>query len=364
MTSLNYINIGGDPSDPTFRYKMPPLQTKTEGKGNGIKTILLNLSDVAKSLFTSPDYIAKFLSIELGCSYKHDENRTSLNGSHTFSTLSSYLDKFIKLIILCPRCHLPELSLSISKNQLLLGNCSACGYNAPIKSTHKIVSYILKNPPSIPKAVPIASNVSSSISVIDVEEKEVEWLEDVSKEAQKARFLEEMESRPEIKTSVVSVETTPSAKLRAFINENKNPSQILSELRRIELVHQLSPSDRFHLILQSILDLQNPKNLVKNINENKVLIQLLVKDKLMLSTFMGAIESVFGMENEGKCLSRFSLILKELYDMDIFSEEFLLCWYESPAESSITVPKKIAIQLRQSASSFIEWLKTAESDDE
>lgn len=39
-----------DVKDPFYRYKMERLQSKIEGKGNGIKTVVVNLSSVAASL--------------------------------------------------------------------------------------------------------------------------------------------------------------------------------------------------------------------------------------------------------------------------------------------------------------------------
>jgi len=48
------VNIRRDVTDPFYRYKMERLQSKIEGKGNGIKTVIVNLSSVAQSLARPP----------------------------------------------------------------------------------------------------------------------------------------------------------------------------------------------------------------------------------------------------------------------------------------------------------------------
>lgn len=49
------LNIPSYIEDPNYRYKMPKLVIKIEGKGNGIKTNLTNLIDVAAKLQTDPE---------------------------------------------------------------------------------------------------------------------------------------------------------------------------------------------------------------------------------------------------------------------------------------------------------------------
>lgn len=48
--SKNMVNIPSTIEDPSYRYKMPKMINKIEGKGNGIKVNLVNLIDVAKAL--------------------------------------------------------------------------------------------------------------------------------------------------------------------------------------------------------------------------------------------------------------------------------------------------------------------------
>ena len=52
------VNIGKNANDAFARYKMPKLETKIEGRGNGIKTALLNIAEVSKALNIAPEYVS------------------------------------------------------------------------------------------------------------------------------------------------------------------------------------------------------------------------------------------------------------------------------------------------------------------
>ena len=47
------MNIGGVIDD-HYRYKMPVPKIKVEGKGNGIKTVIINMTSMAKALKIPP----------------------------------------------------------------------------------------------------------------------------------------------------------------------------------------------------------------------------------------------------------------------------------------------------------------------
>ena len=48
------LNVNRENTDAFYRYKMPALIAKVEGKGNGIKTVVVNMPDVAKALQRPP----------------------------------------------------------------------------------------------------------------------------------------------------------------------------------------------------------------------------------------------------------------------------------------------------------------------
>lgn len=54
MTDNKVVNIPSTIQDHNYRYKMPRMILKIEGKGNGIKTNITNLVDVAIALDVDP----------------------------------------------------------------------------------------------------------------------------------------------------------------------------------------------------------------------------------------------------------------------------------------------------------------------
>lgn len=69
MSSM--VNIGGS-DDPAYRYKMPRLMSKVEGRGNGIKTVIPNMVDIAAALNRAPSVVTKYFGCELGAQSRWD----------------------------------------------------------------------------------------------------------------------------------------------------------------------------------------------------------------------------------------------------------------------------------------------------
>jgi translation initiation factor 5 len=140
------INIAGTTAvdDPEYRYKMPAVFGKIEGSGNGIKTVIPNISDVGNSLHRSPGEVNKFFGTELGALTRYDAetDKAVVNGAHTDGTLQDLMHRYIEKFVLCPNCRLPETEYKI-KSDCIFHRCKACGAKEMVDMSHKLCNFIL-----------------------------------------------------------------------------------------------------------------------------------------------------------------------------------------------------------------------------
>lgn len=143
MTSINIAGLT-PVEDPSYRYKMPKIIGKVEGRGNGIKTVIMNVFEVGASLNREPGEITKFFGCELGSqtTFSLETERAVVNGSHRDNDLQNHLSRYIENFVLCKNCRLPETHYKI-KDGLISQKCLACGNKDSVDMTHKLTAYIL-----------------------------------------------------------------------------------------------------------------------------------------------------------------------------------------------------------------------------
>lgn len=134
-----YTNIGDiHNNDEFYRYKMPTIELAIEGKGNGVKTRVVNIENIALALDRPANVIMKFFSLNLGTSI---EQTNILRGNHSKDVLTKSLSTFIDIYVLCKTCTNPETTLKV-KNDTLRASCKACGEKHILNDTKTIDSII------------------------------------------------------------------------------------------------------------------------------------------------------------------------------------------------------------------------------
>nr|CAI5818368.1 unnamed protein product [Callosobruchus analis] len=296
-------------------------------------------------------------------------------------------DGFIRKFVLCPECENPETDLNVSmKRNTISQSCKACGYHGMLESNHKLVTFILKNPPTTNPASQGSSltegkrskrskrNGSDAAngagngehdehdSVLDSsatdktmdnggsDDDQTEWAADVSEEAVRARMLDLTDGA---KNMTISDDLEKSEKERMDILYNlvktrrdtgqlenaQTQKEILNEAERLE-IKQKAP-----LVLAELLFDQN---ILAQVKKYRLLIlRFTLNDKKAQRYLMGGLEQVIAMHRD-KLMSKVPGLLKVFYDMDILGEPCLVEWADKVDFRYFAVHKKKTLMYRYS----------------
>lgn len=142
------INIVGSNNDPFSRYRMPSICLKIEGKNNGIKTIISNLSNIAKNLDRDPMHILKYFAYELGVQTNFKNGRYILNGKFESHILQNIIHRFIENYVTCKLCGNPETVINSYRNRNKIEiKCNSCGFSDFKHNNNKLSNYIINSSP-------------------------------------------------------------------------------------------------------------------------------------------------------------------------------------------------------------------------
>ncbi|KAK9534179.1 hypothetical protein VZT92_009242 [Zoarces viviparus] len=380
------VNVNRSVLDQFYRYKMPRLIAKVEGKGNGIKTVIVNMVDVAKALNRPPTYPTKFFGCELGAQTQFDSknDRYIVNGSHEANKLQDMLDGFVRKFVLCPECDNPETDLHINPKKQTIGNsCKACGYRGMLDTRHKLCTFILKNPPESTEGGSASvkkekekknrkkdkENGSGEAGsqenfdapkAVDGDDDDEDWAEETTEEAQRRR-MEEISAHAKNLTLSEDLEKPLEERVNLFYNFVKHKKEsgtidgadkeILAEAERLD-VKAMGP-----LILSELLFNENIRDQVKKYKRH--FLRFCHNNKKAQKYLLGGFECVVKL-HQVQLLARVPIILKEFYDADLLDEDVIFAWAEKVSKKYVS--KELAKEIHAKAAPFVKWLKEAEEE--
>ncbi|EDO16584.1 hypothetical protein Kpol_520p5 [Vanderwaltozyma polyspora DSM 70294] len=400
------INICRDNHDPFYRYKMPPIQAKVEGRGNGIKTAVLNVSDVARALNRPAPYLVKYFGFELGAqtSISVDKDRYLVNGVHEPAKLQDVLDGFIAKFVLCGSCKNPETEIVITKDEDLIRECKACGKRTPMDLRNKLSSFILKNPPDSiggkkKKSATASANVrgggvsisdiaqgksqssgsagtatdsikedddddelarqinAAASSLQEIEVKDDEWAVDMSEEAIRARAKELQVDSGAVSREFTKLEEFGEWILKEAGEDKKNlPSDV--ELYKKAAEFDILKEPKIACVLAQCIF---SEDIVNEVSEHTSFFNKVFTSPEYERNFLGGIERYLGLEHQ-ELIPQLPKVLVQLYNNDIISEDEIMSFGAKCSKKF--VPKDISKKVRRAAKPFITWLENAESDEE
>lgn len=413
------VNIRRDVTDPFYRYKMEKLQSKIEGKGNGIKTVVVNLNSVAQSLSRPPAYVIKYFGFELGAqaNAKPTDDRWIINGAHDAPKLQDYLDGFISKFVLCKKCKNPETDVVIKDGRIVL-DCKACGQRSEVDPRLKLSTFILRNQPAKGKKdksakksrrdrnkeksdatengdkdgspgdsnnseegeqedVAIEANSDDELTRrINAEAKELDhdvdekWAVDVSEEAVKAR-AKDLPS--DLKRALVfedADEEEGEGGASAYdqlgswiINTAEGKEGGVADVSDIEIYMKAkelgieTKHKTLTVLAQTIFD----EKIVKQIPIRASMLKKMITSERHEKAFLGGTERFVGKDHP-ELIPQVPAILLQYYQHDLVSEDVLKAWGSKASKKYVdTATSK---KVRKAAEKFLEWLENAESDEE
>jgi translation initiation factor 5 len=385
------LNVNRAVQDAFYRYKMPRLQAKVEGKGNGVKTVIPNMVEVARALGRPPTYPTKYFGCELGAQTQFDfkNDRYIVNGSHDAAKLQDMLDGFIKKFVLCENCDNPETDLKCYiKKGIITASCRACGHSYQLDMRHKLTTFILKNPPGT-KLNDTGTSLTErkdkkskrkqdeetnggtngnhdnneTINEDDNADDDDNWTVDVSEEAVKKRMkdlsmgvkglamdsdIEKTESeRINILYEFVKAKVQSKAKLE--VNDEK---EIVSEAERLEVTNKAP-------IVLCELIFDKTKILAQIKSNKRLLLRFCHENQKAQKYLLGGIEKTIETYKD-VLLPKTGHIFKAFYDEDILDEEVILEWGKKASKKYVS--KELSEQIHKKAEPFLNWLKEAEEE--
>ncbi|KAG9148783.1 hypothetical protein Leryth_018098 [Lithospermum erythrorhizon] len=331
-------NIGASNKDDAFyRYKMPRMITKVEGRGNGIKTNIVNMVEIAKALARPASYTTRAEKERLKEGEAADEELKKLK-------------KEVK-----KKGSTKDLQAKSSSRKKTSGSDEDHGSPPRIHADEKE----------------------------DEDEDDIEWQTDTSMEAARLRIQEQLNA---VTADMVMLSTdepksksksppkpeensvTPHAK-----SENGGASRkgLVSEIKTVlekgvtasefqNFLGSLSCSDQDAMtaIYEAVVD-GVEKGFAKEVAKKKAYLAVAVARNEDSQLLLLQVIEEFSSKTNPAAAKEVALVLKSLYDADVLEEDYIVQWFGA----GLTGPNR-ENPVWKNAKPFVEWLQSAESETE
>jgi len=145
-----FVNMDGS-DDAGYRYKMPAVIVKVEGKSKMIKTVIENLPAVCHNIGRPTEHLLTFLGQRLSVATKMEKDgRCYVTGVHDQGKVQKHILDFISETVACSRCGNMETTCHVEgkkKSKAVFLICKASSCRTDLDATDRFVKYIMQHPP-------------------------------------------------------------------------------------------------------------------------------------------------------------------------------------------------------------------------
>eukprot|EP01006_Ploeotia_vitrea_P010299 TRINITY_DN26749_c0_g1_i1.p1 TRINITY_DN26749_c0_g1~~TRINITY_DN26749_c0_g1_i1.p1 ORF type:complete len:387 (-),score=70.76 TRINITY_DN26749_c0_g1_i1:813-1973(-) len=340
-------------SDLFYRYKMPKTVIKIEGSGNGIKTVLPNIAQIAERIARPVEYPVRFFAHELAAMAHFKDEKWILMGSFTQETIQKSLFDFIKKFVLCKKCRNPETEMTVDEKKNIWLNCKACSRVTPVDPREKLCNNILKTMQPTSSDGGKKAKKGKTKKTKSKDEKEEEEYNRQTRQARDGETV--VAAAPEAKEN-------PCEVLRKFIQSDAKPDvkTVVGKVFDLKQDYGLNDKLVIALVFEAVFTEQISAELktisadiLKRVLKPETEPEVILRLQLLCADF----ESL---------KPKFHIILKKMYDIDLISETTILEWHQGKPTKAVS--KDLQKTFREKCQPFVDWLKEADeesdSDDE
>jgi len=372
MENINE-NFSGDGH---YRYKMPALEVREDGRSKQRKTWLNNLTDVAKSLRRDPELLVQWYATAGttgGADVSAGYPRWYLKGQFSAKELQQKTRDFCSKLVVCPRCGDCGTRLystvhgSKKKPQRTIHlKCGACGFDGATKEQDaKLARHVAERDAAdvdgtgliaqqqhqdVPAAMKPAKPRKSKKPAVEEEDDEEEWFIDTSAAAIAERRRGALAADKFAQEEVTGADKVEEGVAAAAVaaSEEEAPAADAAAAEHVDEAVSIDEIDASEKLLASLM---------AHIGETKKM-----KQKKVLAAAEAWMAAELAVVREAKKSSLFtmlehlpenvmkhsSVVLKVMYDHDAVTEEDISAWHgAADAENEAVI----------NAQDFIDFLK-------